>query len=179
MEKPATESDLADRLGVNLSAFVGFARQRLNDPELAADVVQESLLKALRSAGQLRDSDRLLPWFYRILRCGIVDAYRRRGVTQATLEKLQTELERDQPEAERTLCACLDGLLPTLKPDYAEMLRRVDLQGESVGEAGRAAGLTANNAAVRLHRARAQLRERLEQTCRLCAKHGCLDCTCE
>ena len=140
MEKPATESDLADRLGANLSAFVGFARQRLNDPELAVDVVQESLLKALRSAGQLRDSDRLLPRFYRTLRSGIVDAYRWRGVAQATLEKFQSELERDQPEAERTLCACLEGLLPTLKPDYAAMLRRVDLQGESVVEVGRGRG---------------------------------------
>lgn len=42
------------------------------------------------------------------------------------------------------------------------------------GELGR----NANNLRVRHHRARQQLRERLEQTCRLCAKHGCLDCTC-
>jgi len=108
-----------------------------------------------------------------------VDAYRQRGAKQAALEKLQTELEHDGPEAERTLCACLERLLPTLNPDYAELLRRVELQGELVSQVGRALGLTANNATVRLHRARVQLKERLEQTCRLCAKHGCLDCTCQ
>lgn len=33
--------------------------------------------------------------------------------------------------------------------------------------------------ALRLHRARKQLRERLEATCRVCSKHGCLDCSCD
>ena len=32
---------------------------------------------------------------------------------------------------------------------------------------------------VRLHRARKALRLRLEETCRACADHGCLDCTCK
>ena len=33
-------------------------------------------------------------------------------------------------------------------------------------------------AGVRRHRAHRQLRERIEQTCRSCAAHGCVDCTC-
>lgn len=39
-------------------------------------------------------------------------------------------------------------------------------------------GITRNNLKVRRHRARKQLRARLEDLCRLCAHHGCLDCTC-
>jgi len=31
---------------------------------------------------------------------------------------------------------------------------------------------------VRLHRARKALRERLTASCRACAEHGCLDCSC-
>ena len=41
----------------NVREFTAFARKRLRDPELAADVVQESLLKALRSSDQLRDKE--------------------------------------------------------------------------------------------------------------------------
>jgi RNA polymerase sigma factor (sigma-70 family) len=178
MEKHAIEHGVAEQLGANLDAFVGFARKRLDDPELAADVVQDSLLKALQSADQLKDTDRLLPWFYRILRRSIVDAYRQRGADQSAREKLQVELEHETEEQERLACQCFERVLPTLKPDYAEMLRRVDLEGISVSALARSSGLSANNATVRLHRARAQLRERLEQTCRLCATHGCLDCTC-
>jgi len=40
-------------------------------------------------------------------------------------------------------------------------------------------GVTPNNAAVRLHRARGALKKRLEQTCGTCTQHGCLDCTCQ
>ena len=39
-------------------------------------------------------------------------------------------------------------------------------------------GISLDNVKVRRHRARKALRERLVDTCRLCADHGCLDCTC-
>lgn len=41
----------------NVNEFVRFARKPLGDPELAADAVQESLLKALNAADQLRDAE--------------------------------------------------------------------------------------------------------------------------
>jgi RNA polymerase sigma-70 factor (ECF subfamily) len=69
-------------------------------------------------------------------------------------------------------------LIPTLKPEYADLIQRLDLKGEITDEVAAALDLNANNLRVRHHRARQQLRERLEQTCRMCAKHGCLDCTC-
>jgi hypothetical protein len=31
---------------------------------------------------------------------------------------------------------------------------------------------------VRLHRARATLRDKLRVVCGACARHGCLDCSC-
>lgn len=62
----------------NMNEFVGFARKRLGDPELAADAVQNSLLKALKAADQIRDQENAKAWFYRILRRTIIDLYRRR-----------------------------------------------------------------------------------------------------
>lgn len=41
----------------NVKEYLGFARKRLGDPELAADAVPESLLKALKGADQLRDEE--------------------------------------------------------------------------------------------------------------------------
>ena len=55
---------------------------------------------------------------------------------------------------------------------------RVDLEGASVPEVAREEGISPNNAAVRLHRARAELFLRLKQTCGTCTEHGCLDCHC-
>ena len=58
---------LESRLVGSLAELLAYARRKVGDPDLAADVVQESLLKALQAAEALRDQERLFAWFYRIL----------------------------------------------------------------------------------------------------------------
>ena len=171
---------IEEQLLQELETFTAFVRGRVGDPHVAADVVQDSLLKAVKSADQLRDEENVVAWFYRILRRTIIDLHRRRAASQRTLDRLEQELSTP-PDAdeERTVCACVAAIIPTLKPDYAELIRRLDLDEQSAEKVSLALGLNANNLRVRHHRARQQLRERLEQTCRMCATHGCLDCTCQ
>lgn len=171
---------IEEQLLQQLDTFTAFVSSRVDDPHLAADVVQDSLLKAVKSVPQLRDDESVTAWFYRILRRTVIDLYRRRAANQRALERIEQELNAPpDAEEERTVCACIESIMPTLNPDYAELIRRLDLNQQSVGQVGADLGLNANNLRVRHHRARQQLRERLEQTCRLCAKHGCLDCTCK
>ncbi len=173
-------SDLPSHLLANLKAFQAFAQKRLGDEQLAADVVQDSLLKALKAAPRLRDDENLIAWFYRILRNSIIDLHRQRAVQTKALERFAQELEQQAtPEAEQTLCGCFQRLLPTLNRDYAQVLQWVDLDGQSHDTVATQLGISRNLLKVRLHRARQQLRERLEATCQLCATHGCLDCTCD
>jgi RNA polymerase sigma factor (sigma-70 family) len=168
-----------DALLENLNAFVAFARKRVGDPELAADLVQDSLLKALKSADKPVDGEGAVTWFYRILRHSIINLYRRRDVRERALERLQAQLpEQPDTDAERVLCQCVKRLLPGLPEQYRDVLQRVDLDGMSPREAASALGLTFNNLNVRLHRGRKRLREKVEATCHVCSKHGCLDCSC-
>jgi RNA polymerase sigma factor (sigma-70 family) len=164
----------------SLAEFSAFARKRVGDPDLAADVVQDSLLKALKATGQIRTDESAKAWFYRILRHTIIDLYRRRDVQKRALEKLTRELHAPVGDAEENLaCACLRRIVPTLTPQYAVAIQRLDLKGEAFDSVAADLGLTTANLSVRLHRARKQLKQRLTQTCRLCAKHGCLNCSCE
>jgi RNA polymerase sigma-70 factor (ECF subfamily) len=71
------------------------------------------------------------------------------------------------------------GVLETLKPEYQAPIRAIDLDGGDLRSFARQAGVTPNNAAVRLHRARESLARRLATACGTCAKLGCTDCTCE
>lgn len=172
--------EIAEELIGSLNEFLAFARGRLGEPELAADAVQESLLKALRGSDQIRNEESVKAWFYRILRRTIIDLYRRRDVHQRAVEGLREEVDSPpSTDEELALCACMGRLLPALKPEYATLLRRLDLNGEETGLVAASLGITKNNLTVRLHRARQQLRERLEETCKVCATHGCLDCTCD
>jgi RNA polymerase sigma factor (sigma-70 family) len=164
----------------HLNEFLAFARGRLGDPDLAADAVQDSLLKALKSTGQAPDIENVRAWFYRILRRTIIDLHRKQRTRAEAAEKLEFELAAaTDPDAERLACACLGHLVPTLKPEYAALIQRLDLAGESPEVVSTELSITRNNLTVRLHRARQQLRERLEASCRMCATHGCLDCTCD
>lgn len=168
-----------DALIENLDAFVAFARKRMGDPDLAADVVQDSLLKALESPDKPDDSQGAVTWFYRILRNSIIDLLRRRDVQARAIKRLKTELP-DSPDAdaEQVVCQCVKRLLPGLPEQYRDLLQRIDLDGESPKAAAASLGLTTNNLNVRLHRARQRLRQKVEATCRVCSKHGCLDCSC-
>ena len=97
------------------------------------------------------------------------------------LGTLVSALEKDVATTrafEAKICACLGSVVDTLKPQQADLLGRVDLNGESVQDAARAIGISANNASVTLHRARKELKTKLEAFCGDCAAEACLDCDC-
>jgi RNA polymerase sigma factor (sigma-70 family) len=164
----------------NVHAFTGFARKRLGDPELATDAVQESLLKALKAADQIRNEENAKAWFYRILRRTIIDLYRRRDARDRALAELEHDLNSPpDTEEERIVCACMERLLPTMNPQYALLINRLDLNEEAPDTVAASLGISRNNLNVRVHRARQQLKRRLEENCRVCAMHGCFDCHCD
>ncbi len=164
----------------NLRTFVGFARKRLGDPHLAEDVVQDSLLKALKASRQPSTAEGCVAWFYRILRRAIIDMHRRQGARSRAMEKFKAEFdEAPSPAVERQLCGCFLRLLPGLPAPYREALQQVDLGDRSPTEAAAALGVNLNQFNVRLHRARKRLRAELVTVCKACSRHGCLDCTCE
>ena len=72
----------------------------------------------------------------------------------------------------------MQKLAGTHKHEYAEAIRRVEVDGVPVKEWAAEAGITPNNAGVRLFRAREALRKQVMRCCGTCASHGCLDCTC-
>lgn len=169
----------AEALLSQRARLVAYARSKVSDPDLAEDLFQDSLLKALQKAGDLADSERLIPWFYRILNNAIADYYRHRQVEAKHQAQLALEaLPEAGSEEWNQLCECFRDVIPTLKPEYGELIERLELaEGDPEQMAGRL-GISRNNLKVRRHRARQALRARLEETCRMCAEHGCLDCTC-
>jgi len=178
--------DVLNQLLAQESAFRTFLRRRVGDDALAEDLLQHSLMRAVEQHHTVQDRDSVVAWFYRILRNAVVDYYRAHAAdarkTEAFLQELVAAGEDKTPALDElgpTICACLQRLLPVLRPAYAEVIRRIDLQGESSAAVAKELGLSPNNLTVRLHRARRALRAGLEQSCGICTKHGCLDCTCE
>ncbi|WP_243317124.1 RNA polymerase sigma factor [Geothrix paludis] len=159
--------------------FVRFLTAQTQNRAEAEDLVQASLLKVIQTTAQPDSADSAVAWFYRVLRNALADHHRARQSQLRAAERHARELdEAEEPELEQVACQCIKALLPTLKPAEANALEAIDLGGQTLAEAATHLGITPNAMAVRLHRARKALREKVERTCRTCAAHGCLDCRC-
>jgi len=177
MESPSALAVLVD----NHKRFLGFLERRLGSRDVAEDLLQDAFVRALERADTVRSDESAIAWFYRVLRNALTDHYRRRASEQRAMAKVWTAddavLDPDD-ELESVICHCVVDLINTLKPEYGTAIRRVDLDEVSVTEYAREAGITANNASVRLHRAREALRRQLVRCCRTCVTHRCIDCGC-
>ncbi len=178
--------EIMQRLLEDESVFRNFVRRRVGEEALVDDILQQSLTRAVASAHSLHNEESALAWFYRILRHTVADYYRSHGAearrNEAFLRELTISgdhLEPPPDEVQATACACLHRLLPSLHGNYAELIKRIDLNGESPEHVAKDLKISRNNLTVRLHRARQSLRAVLEEGCGICSQHGCLDCQCE
>lgn len=150
--------------------------------EDAEEILQTAFVRAVDKDGDIQEHENSVAWFYRLLRNAVIDYYRRNAANRRKLEGFARQLSDSDKTlddgTERVICECIQELIPALKTEYAELISRVDLEGSDVSSAAAALGITSGNARVRLHRARAALRSAVERTCRTCATHGCIDCTC-
>jgi RNA polymerase sigma factor (sigma-70 family) len=161
--------------------FLRLLTHRVGDPEMAEEVLHQFYLRAVSRACDLRQRESLLVWLSRLLRTVLAD-YARRDATRRRHETAyaqQQALMREDPELESLVCTCLYALLPTLKPAYADILRRVELLGEPRQQVAAALGVSVNTITVRLHRARQALKRALLRWCTTCPEHGFLRCACE
>ena len=165
----------------NHREFLRFLERRVGRRDLAEDILQEAFTRGLDKLETLRDGEAVVPWFYRTLRNATVDYWRRTKAADRALEQFAQEIETSEEPSETVrdeVCRCVSRLAGTLKPEYAAALRRVEVDGVSVKSFAEEQGISANNAAVRVFRAREALRRQVAVSCGTCAEHGCVSCTC-
>lgn len=173
--------EVTQQLVNNHRQFLRFLERRVGDRRLAEDILQDAFVKALEKSADARDETSSVAWLYRTLRNAVIDHYRHDDVRNrglATLAREMVDVVEPPPELRDAICGCVTLLAATLKPEYEQAIRRVDVEGVPVQDFASEAGITANNASVRVFRAREALRKQVKASCGTCAEHGCLDCSC-
>ena len=171
--------DRVERIAGQHATFLSFLSARVEDRATAEDILQSAYLKAVEHGSEIRDDESTVAWFYRILRNAITDHYRRRATRQRAHEGFVADAPTSyEPELKQTVCACIGDIVNDLKDEYRTAIEEVDLGGNPVEEFARSEQISANNASVRLHRARKAVAKQLTAVCGACAEHKCLDCTC-
>jgi RNA polymerase sigma-70 factor (ECF subfamily) len=178
-EESAPVEDIAATLVANHREFLAFVQKRVRDRATAEEILQDAFVRSIDKLDAVRDT--AVGWFYRVLRNAIVDHHRRAAAAQRRADAYANEEQLaagDDDELQRVVCKCVAQLAGTLKPEYAAALKRVEVDGVSVKDYADEAGISSNNAGVRIFRAREALRKQVARSCGTCATHGCIDCTC-
>ncbi len=172
-------ADVVATLVENHRAFLSFVERRVGSRDAAEEIIQGALAKNVEKFDTVRET--AVGWFYRVLRNAIADHRRRTAVAEKRLVEYASAVGAEG-EADDGLhgavCECVSRLASTLKPEYADALQQIELEGVSVKDYAERQGISANNAGVRVFRAREALHKQVIRSCGTCAEHGCLDCTC-
>ena len=179
--KQPASADLMTSLAAQRDVFLAFLMRRVSNRAVAEDILQEALARSLVHADQLRSGEARVAWFYQTLRNAVADHHRRNVTANKALGGFAAEVDHTQAigtETETSPCQCVARLADQLKPEYADALRRVEVEGMAVKTFAERVGISAGNAAVRVHRARTALRQHVIASCGACAALGCADCTC-
>jgi RNA polymerase sigma factor (sigma-70 family) len=177
-EESAPTDEIAATLVANHRDFLAFVEKRVGNRAIAEEILQDAFVRSIDKLDTVRDT--AVGWFYRVLRNAIIDHHRRNAAAERRHEAYAREeqnADRDE-ELHRAVCKCVAQLADTLKPEYASALKRVEIDGVSVKDYADEAGISSNNAGVRIFRAREALRKQVVRSCGTCATHGCVDCTC-
>ncbi|BBH70952.1 DNA-directed RNA polymerase sigma-70 factor [Actinoplanes sp. OR16] len=135
---------------------------RRTDPATADDVLSETLLICWRRLDDMPE-ERVL-WAYGIARRCLANAERGRrrqarvAAKVARLDPPQTVTESHHDEDDE-----LTAAMATLRPEDAELLRLWAWEDLAPGQIAVVLGVSVNAVHIRLHRAKAKLRERLDQ----------------
>lgn len=174
--------DALQRLVEGRQQFLAFLQKRIQSKAAAEDILQTAFVRSLEKGGSIHDEESVVAWFYRVLRNAVIDHYRQKGSAERASGQLAAEWESHQEPDDLfkgEICQCVTTLLGNVKPEYRDAIQTVDLNDGSLSDLAAQAGITANNAAVRVHRAREALRKQVATACGVCATHGCTDCHCK
>lgn len=164
--------------------FRRYLARRVGDITTAEDVLQTFCVRVINSRTVLRNSESVVAWLYTVLRSVLTDHYRSEAARRRRKDSyIQDQMVLGDGQIdlanEKSVCCCLRDLVPALRPDYAEILERIDLSDEPREQVATDLGITSSNARVRLHRARQALRVSLAAFCTVCSEGRFDDCTCK
>jgi len=171
---------VAAALRAHFRELEAFVRSRL-PPEEAAEVLQTAAVRAIERSHTLQDPERVRAWLFRLVRNVMADSGRKRGGEQhwidANADAEVSAVSQATPSTDAS-CGCSASQARRIDSDYASILRLVDVDEGTLAEAAQVLKISANNAAVRLHRARKALRKQMFEHCGVTSARECLDCRC-
>ncbi len=134
------------------------------DPDTAADLVQESFIKAYENLDRCRDPERFGLWVSRMLRNRCLDHFKSAPHRRKASLDFEVPENRPDPEGEREagfVREALESALDTLPSEQREAFLLKHGEGLSYDDMAEVVGASVSAVKMRVHRARERLRRTL------------------
>lgn len=150
--------DFNAELTLMLPHMRAFARSLAGNADRADDLVQDTILRALKAHAQFHPGTHFRAWIFTILRNHWVSEMRRRPFLGPSLDaEGAPELGRPPDQDDALMLADLRRALARMSPDHRDVLVLVGAQGFSYEEAAAICGCAVGTVKSRVSRARREL----------------------
>lgn len=148
----------------HLPSLQRYAMALTGNATLADDLVQDTIERALRQAGQLREQERLSGWLRRILYNLYIDEIRRKRSRgkQEDIDELADHAELSTPASDNGEIRAFVRAVNQLSAEHRQILLLVGLQELSYREISEELDIPIGTVMSRLARARERLRQVME-----------------
>jgi RNA polymerase sigma-70 factor (ECF subfamily) len=160
---PAREARFLALTSSHIAALELVASRLCREPAAAADLVQDTLVRAWQRFDSLKDEERIRGWLVRILRNMWITQLRRRR-KEVSIEEIHEPRAPIADEAswwESITVEDLRQAIEQLREPYRSAAVLHDLDGHSYRRISVLLGIPSATVATRIHRAHVQLRELL------------------
>lgn len=140
--------------------LVSFVHGRVKDRPTAQDIVQEVLIKVHTKSSQLKETDKIIGWIYRITRNAVADHFRN---TSKKVEPINVGWDSSHNEFNDCVAHCLTVLMGTLPDRYRLPLQLAEVENMSQFEIAERLNISYSGARSRVQRARRMLKEKLDE----------------
>jgi RNA polymerase sigma-70 factor (ECF subfamily) len=138
--------------------------------EDAEEVAQDIFIKAYRSLADFRGASKFSTWLYTIVNTTCITFLRKKKLVVQSLDNEQVFEVADSHDSglranlveQKSKVAMVNNAITLLSPDDAQIITLFYKGEQTLEEIAQLLGLEANTAKVRLHRARARLKEKME-----------------
>lgn len=167
-DEPLSPGKVAEELS---PVLLGYLRRYVGDPDLAEDLLQETLVRVVRGLPGFAERSSLKTWAFSIATRVAADHFRR---PLNRLQIVEFDESSGSPDADMAvddqlvvdeMNSCIRQVIDSLPADYRAALILHDLEGETGARVAEICGCSLATAKIRLHRARLRLKEALRQEC--------------
>ena len=138
--------------------------------EDAEEVAQDIFVKAYRSLADFRGASKFSTWLYTIVNTTCISFLRKKKLAIQSLDNEQVFEVADSTDSglranlveQKSKIAMVNNAIALLSPDDAQIITLFYKGEQTLDEIAGILGLESNTAKVRLHRARARLKEKME-----------------